>query len=898
MRSFSYLALLPALLCAISVHTAHPISSVKKESNIPTVPNKFIVEVDDLSDIQKRSFARPHEYLYRSLKERDVAFDIDKEYDASGLFVGAALTLNNANDAETLLNTPGVKAIRPVRKFARPKPVKSHVVTGTDDSTIPPDSESTHTLTGVDRLHAQGITGKGINIGIIDTGIDYTHPALGGGFGPGHKVVGGYDFVGDAYTGSNTPVPDSDPLDQCEGHGTHVAGIIGADPINPFNISGVAYGASISAYRIFGCEGFVSDDIIVEALLRGVTDKQDILTLSLGGADGWTESSSNVVASRIASSGKVVTIAAGNDGSSGSWYTSSPGNGIDVISVASLDNTIIPLQNATVEGVEHDPITYFSTFPFSEPGPFPIYALSNDTTIANDACSALPDSTPDLSNFVTIIRRGTCSFVQKLTNAAAKGAKIALIYDNGNGFAGISVGTFEAALIQSFDGEFLVSQFAAGKNITVTFPQSGASTNFPDPEGGLISSFTSYGPSNDFFFKPAVAAPGGNILSTLPVPLGSYGVLSGTSMATPFVAGSAALLLSVKGTSASVAKGARTLFETTAQTISSSHTDGDPLQTVTQQGSGLINVFDAIHATTIVSPGELILNDTAHYKSIQTFTVKNTGKTTKKYTLTHVAAGTALTVDAGTIFPAVGPVPLDTSSASVSIVPKSFTLLPGATLPVVAVITPPKNVDKSTYPVFSGFINIVSGTDKTHVTYLGLAASLKDKQVVDNTDEFFGVALPAILDSNGGVQDSPTNYTFVGDDFPTVIFRLAFGTPLLRIDLVDSNIKVTTTLNTRELEERGLPWFSFPTPIKGGTFSNVKILGALSELDYVTRNNEDADDNGYNTISLEAPTFANGTTIPNGAYRFLLRALKVTGDRTKQEDYETWLSPIVGVQSA
>lgn len=85
-------------------------------------------------------------------------------------------------------------------------------------------------------------------------------------------------------------------------------------------------------------------------------------------------------------------------------------------------------------------------------------------------------------------------------------------------------------------------------------------------------------------------------------------------MATPFLAGSAALLLSVKGTDPSVGRNARTLFETTSTFVPSSHTDGDPLQTVTQQGSGLINVFNAIHTTTIVSPGELILNDTAHFQ--------------------------------------------------------------------------------------------------------------------------------------------------------------------------------------------------------------------------------------------------------------------------------------------
>lgn len=87
-------------------------------------------------------------------------------------------------------------------------------------------------------------------------------------------------------------------------------------------------------------------------------------------------------------------------------------------------------------------------------------------------------------------------------------------------------------------------------------------------------------------------------------------------MATPFIAGSAALLFSVKGNAANVGLTARALFETTAQPVSSSHTDGDPLQTLTQQGAGLINAFNAIHTTTIISPGELILNDTAHFRGM------------------------------------------------------------------------------------------------------------------------------------------------------------------------------------------------------------------------------------------------------------------------------------------
>ena len=175
-------------------------------------------------------------------------------------------------------------------------------------------------------------------------------------------------------------------------------------------------------------------------------DGNNILTMSLGGTDGWTESSSSVLSSRIAASGRIVTIAAGtsrfpfstlppltrpsptksgltyvarttqtgNDGSKGSWYTSGPGNAINAISVASLDNTVIPLQNATVHGAAHDPIPYFDTFPLPINGTLPVFATSNDTAVVDDACDPLPDDTPDLSGFVVVVRRGTCTFVSGL----------------------------------------------------------------------------------------------------------------------------------------------------------------------------------------------------------------------------------------------------------------------------------------------------------------------------------------------------------------------------------------------------------------------------------------------------------------------------------------------------
>ena len=130
------------------------------------------------------------------------------------------------------------------------------------------------------------------------------------------------------------------------------------------------------------------------------------------------------------------------------FFTSGPGNAIDAISVSSLDNTVIPLQNATVHGVQHDPITYFDALPLPVTQTLPIFATSTDTTVVDDACDPLPDSTPDLSKFLVVVRRGTCTFVctytepfrlhaeiwnanqvQKLTNIAAKGGNVSFIYE-------------------------------------------------------------------------------------------------------------------------------------------------------------------------------------------------------------------------------------------------------------------------------------------------------------------------------------------------------------------------------------------------------------------------------------------------------------------------------------
>jgi Fn3-like domain len=119
----------------------------------------------------------------------------------------------------------------------------------------------------------------------------------------------------------------------------------------------------------------------------------------------------------------------------------------------------------------------------------------------------------------------------------------------------------------------------------------------------------------------------------------------------------------------------------------------------------------------------------------------------------------------------LGPVPLSNAAATVTTSPDSFTLAAGQTQEVVITIQAPSGVDKSRFPVFSGYVLIDSPGETQRVTYLGLAASLKDKQILDPSDKWVKATLPAILNGTNAAQTASTNWTFAGNDFPRVAWR-------------------------------------------------------------------------------------------------------------------------------
>lgn len=364
------------------------------------------------------------------------------------LFKGTSFQLKNVSDVDAaaakIANMDIVKQIWPVRVFHVPN--DEVIWKGTDlnlaqsalqkrqsgeNST---DTFSTHVMTQVDKLRAQGITGKGTKIAVIDTGIDYLHPALGGGFGAGHLVAYGTDLVGDNYSGFNTPVPDDDPIDECEGHGSHVAGIIAAQT-NPLGFTGAAPDVTLGAYRVFGCGGSAGNDVLIAAYNQAFEDGSDIITASIGGASGWTEDPWAVAVSRIVEQGVPCLVSAGNDGDHGLFYASTAANGKGVTAVASIDNTESP--QVLVVGEYSTDNSSTEEFKWTAGSPLdwgnvtlPLWNVNNNVNDTANGCDAYPDDTPDLSQYIVLIRRGSCTFVQKATNAAAKGAKYLMFYNN------------------------------------------------------------------------------------------------------------------------------------------------------------------------------------------------------------------------------------------------------------------------------------------------------------------------------------------------------------------------------------------------------------------------------------------------------------------------------------
>ena len=762
-----------------------------------------------------------------------------ERYAFDNLWNGLSIEINPV-DLARVTRLPGVKAVYPNVTMALPEP-----------SSEDPQLFTALAITGANTAqNVLGLTGTGVNVGVIDTGVDYHHPDLGGCFGMGCRVFTGYDFVGDAFNSSGTgsaliPVPDPDP-DDCNGHGTHVSGIVGANG----NVTGVAPGVRFGAYRVFGCTGTTRADIMIAAMERALADGMHVVNMSIGAARQWPQYPTATAGTRLVNKGVVVVASAGNDSGQGIYASSAPSVGQKVISVASVDNSHLfspAFQLASGTLVGYQPMTFSPSFPTT--GTYGIEQVTAGFPAAA-ACSALPAGS--LTGKVALIRRGTCSFAIKATNARNAGASFVLIYNNA---PGIFLGTLGAPLsppipvasISMEDGNLIVGQ------LPTSLTWTNQSTSAPLGTAGLISSFSSYGVSPNLDVKPDISAPGGFIYSTLPLELGGYGVNSGTSMSSPHTAGGVALLLEAHPNMPSQAVG-RILQNSADPKLWSGNPGLGFLDLVHRQGAGTLDIPGAVLATTRIEPGKLSLGESEFGPVTRTLTIENKGMADVTYDLSHVPA---LATGPST-FP---PVSFFNAPATVAFSAPTVTVPAGGWASVDVTISPnPGLADRSLY---GGYIVFTpqGGGQVYRVPFAGFKGDYQGFPVLTSAGSGFPW-LAKLVGTTFFNQPSGATYTLAGGDIPYILFHLDHQVRYLRMEVVDA--------------VSGKSWH--------------RALHA----DYVARNSAAT---SFFAQPWDGTTSAGNKvyTVPDGQYRIILTVLKALGDPNNPAHIETWTSPVITI---
>ncbi|KAL2283510.1 hypothetical protein FJTKL_09840 [Diaporthe vaccinii] len=349
-------------------------------------------------------------------------------------------------------------------------------------------------------------------------------------------------------------------------------------------------------------------------------------------------------------------------------------------------------------------------------------------------------------------------------------------------------------LVTADAGEAIIETVKAGGDVTADFslnPEQVVGLEYPD--GGHPNTFTSWGASNDLQIKPDIAAPGGQIFSTYLD--NTYAPLSGTSMATPYVAGVAALYISVHGGRAVHGKNfARTLHQriiasgTSLPWSDGTATDYGFAASVAQVGNGLVNAFKVVNYTTDISFEKIALNDTKFFSGDHDLTITNTGGKDVVYKFSYEAAAGMETLGwYSFVEPYAGEKRLKSFSelkpTSLLIevsVSAELTLGPGESTTVTVNFPNPDSLgwNSSALPVYSGKV-IVSGNngEQFSVPYLGLAADLNA--------EITPINRPTYPFTNQRDYVYSFNLNTLSQDFPTIYSKLIWGSKEVRWDIYE-----------------------------------------------------------------------------------------------------------------
>ncbi|SCZ88100.1 BZ3500_MvSof-1268-A1-R1_Chr2-1g04189 [Microbotryum saponariae] len=875
MRPFLNMAwptLFALAVLSLSITLTHAFPRAPKNNEASYVPNSFIVELEPSATLSKRAISLESVLtsVLGQLSGQGIDAEIYKKY--SGVtFSGAAITVADGVQQEDILALKQVKRVFRNRIYRlAPASAASWDSEGQaflkladgflnallaklrsflpSQSPYANDKYGPHVQTGVDKLHNSGSLGQGVKVCVIDGGLDYKNPILGGCFGPGCHTSFGYDFVGDNFSvTSNNAVQSPDPYSSCNDHGSHVQGIISA-LANQYGFTGVAPKANFGHYRIFGClSDETTDDLILSALLRAQSDGCQVINLSVFGSVGWSSvTPSEIVLDGLVNAGIHVAVCAGNSGNEGMllrlFQAAYPSSALNSVSVGSTDATTLPTYQAQLNG-GRAPIAYMSPFPLPLNGSYPVVFTDPTGASTTDACSVLPADS--LAGKVAVVRRGGCGFINKINVTAAAGAAVTLIYNTATDFMipQLTVGTSGSRGVGGLTNEAgvqLLSHFNANPTgLQMSFPAGSllpASSNVVGVKdkfsGGLTSSFSSYTPTFDMFGQPSVSAPGSNILSTVTMASGGVGILRGTSQASPLVAGAMALIISTRASERLTPFQVRSLLATTADRVPTTIGGSTP-NNVVLQGGGSINVARAASAKTLLSPYQFALNDTSYANYAVTLTIENRNWYPVQYSLASIASqALAHYANVGCMLPllrvtphalsSVADVPLIpfinqsadqdvvpltepasvTATASASFNKKNLLLFSYQTSTVTITFSPPSlsAEQAARFPLFSGFITVDGralalpwlGTESYTVPYFGLAAKMIDMPVLDTTDKAIGAFYPFLGLADGGIAQGGEAISMA--DGVTILFRLAGGTRSVTVDLVTADTAVNATV--------------------------------------------------------------------------------------------------------
>lgn len=858
-KSLSAAALCSALVLSLGLATASAQEAVSRSeaenSDLYFVElmGKPVADGNTLASVR----AEKSQFM-RAAALAGVQFTQRRSYDT--LFNGYSVRVG-ASQRAALARLPGVARIWQVDRISLPDYEMS-------SGGAAPDLATAIAMTGANIAQSElGFTGAGIKVAVMDTGIDYDHADLGGDgvdrsnstVFPTARVVAGWDFVGDDFDFDQTPVPDAYP-DDCNGHGTHVSGIVGANG----EVVGVAPGVTFGAYRVFGCDGSTTSDIMLAAMERAYADGMNVLNMSIGSRAQWPQYPTAAASSRLVKRGMVVVASIGNNGPGGSapdgpYAAGAPGVGANVIGVASYDNTHVTQASFTVSP-DATAIGYSAAAgaPAAPTSGSLVMSKSGTPTTTNDGCAAL-DPAAHVGKAV-LIRRGTCSFFLKATNAQAAGAAAVVLYNNVPGVlnptvAGTPAITIPVVAITAADGATIDGRIAGGET---SLTWTADVTSVPQATGGLISGFSSFGMAADLTLKPDIGAPGGSIFSTVPLDQGGYGTISGTSMSSPHVAGAVALLLQAKnGPKPRHAYPATSVRDRLQNSATPSLWFGNPtlgfLDNVHRQGAGLLDIDDAILATVDVTPGKLSLGESEAGPQTRTLTIRNSGASAATLDLSHVAAlstGPKSQANYATVS-------YTTSDASATFSAASVTVPAGGSATVDVTITAATGPNQGQY---GGYIVLTpqGGGQAYQVPYAGFIGDYQSLPVLTPTVNGF----PWLSQIVGGFfenrPDDGAVFTMVGDDVPQFLFHLDHQSERLEFTVQDIT---------------GQSW---------RYIANDAFVGRNTSA------------GGFFVQSWDGTTFHGDKTftVPDGDYVVTITVTKALGSKRNPGHQETWVSPV------